>query len=368
MLQSIKGKILLGLALISYVFVFSNIFVGTPVYAASGTINISCAQINAAYKNAKFDGPLYSTTINGEKINYVNNRNGHPSGSYLKLGSIDGNVNTSTKNSFLSPKFICVFGNNGSGNTLTVSSSATIYLYPTYGSYNNNYNFYAIYPKNNVCSAIANAIKNNKKTVDNNIHITNNAFNLPANANKIGQIIYKNGSVVGGCPIAQSDVNNSALQIYITPVNQTEPGNTYGVYSSSLIIPPPPSHGGAYSAQKACVGSGIGVGASRNCQTCVRKGINSGYNYVYTDFGCINTSISGVINFVYRLFLVIAFMIALAVIIFAGYLIMVSGGDPDQLNRGKSLLTKAIIGLLVIVFAYVMLTTIGTIFGIKFLA
>jgi hypothetical protein len=61
-------------------------------------------------------------------------------------------------------------------------------------------------------------------------------------------------------------------------------------------------------------------------------------------------------------------MIALAVIIFAGYLIMVSGGDPDQLNRGKSLLTKAIIGLLVIVFAYVMLTTIGTIFGIKFLA
>ncbi len=125
-----------------------------------------------------------------------------------------------------------------------------------------------------------------------------------------------------------------------------------------------------YNINSAC--SGVGSSYSNACMSCISKGIsssgsNSQYNHVYTDFGCINTSVKGIINFTYKLVLTIGFMIAFAVIIFSGYLIMMSGGDPEQLNRGKSLLTKAIIGLLVIVFAYAILITIGNLFNISYL-
>ncbi len=167
-----------------------------------------------------------------------------------------------------------------------------------------------------------------------------------------------------------SSINPSTQEIdfYITSVSRS---TTYNI--SIVSIPntstqgsPPP----AYSTNSAC--SGVGTSYTNACIACVSQGIspsgsNSQYNYVYTDFGCINTSVKGIINFTYKLVLTIGFMIAFAVIIFAGYLIMMSGGDPEQLNRGKSLLTKAIIGLLVIVFAYAILITIGNLFNISYL-
>ena len=121
-----------------------------------------------------------------------------------------------------------------------------------------------------------------------------------------------------------------------------------------------------YSINSSCATQGTVNSQCVSCLTNNGKG-NPNFQYVYTDFGCVNTSLYGVINFVYKLVLTLAFMLAFAVIIFAGYLIMVSGGDPEKLGRGKSLMTKAIIGLLVIIFAFILLNSIGYIFNIQFL-
>ena len=102
-----------------------------------------------------------------------------------------------------------------------------------------------------------------------------------------------------------------------------------------------------------------------SCLSCLQKNTGGQYNYVYTDFGCVNATPSGVINFLYAFLLVIAFMIDLVIFIISGYLIMSSGGDPDKINRGKTLFKNAIIGLLVIIFAMVILQLIGSIFGIS---
>lgn len=159
------------------------------------------------------------------------------------------------------------------------------------------------------------------------------------------------------CKVDNSTVNQinigniSSLEYRSTQITGTNNFISYFYQTSTSIS--------KYSVNSAC-------GGNSQCISCVSKG-GSTYTYVYTDFGCINTSLYGVINFVYKIVLTLAFMLAFAVIIFAGYLIMVSGGDPEKLGRGKSLMTKAIIGLLVIIFAFIMLTSIGAIFNIQFL-
>ncbi|MCL4392755.1 pilin, partial [Patescibacteria group bacterium] len=105
-------------------------------------------------------------------------------------------------------------------------------------------------------------------------------------------------------------------------------------------------------------------GSNSNTQSCLSC-LSNNKNHVYTDFGCVNATPSGVIDFLYAFLLVIAFMIDLVIFIISGYLIMSSGGDPDKINRGKTLFKNAIIGLLVIIFAMVILNLIGHIFGIS---
>jgi Co/Zn/Cd efflux system component len=51
--------------------------------------------------------------------------------------------------------------------------------------------------------------------------------------------------------------------------------------------------------------------------------------------------------------------IAFLLMIFAGFQIITSTGDPEKLNRGKEILTSAIIGLVVIVFSVFLLKLIG---------
>jgi Co/Zn/Cd efflux system component len=51
--------------------------------------------------------------------------------------------------------------------------------------------------------------------------------------------------------------------------------------------------------------------------------------------------------------------IAFLLILFGGFQIMVSAGNPEQMNAGKEMVTSAIAGLLLIIFSVFLLRLIG---------
>lgn len=160
------------------------------------------------------------------------------------------------------------------------------------------------------------------------------------------------------------NVNDVSYTLGVTPSRGGVAKYTYTFYTPTSNIVQSNTTAPQYTATSGCSNSGS---VQSSCVSCLDQNFAPGASpgqYIYTDFGCINTSVYGVINFTYKIVMALAFMIAFAVLIFSGYLIMISGGDPERLNRGKSLMTKAITGLLLIVFAYVILTVIGNIFNI----
>lgn len=83
-------------------------------------------------------------------------------------------------------------------------------------------------------------------------------------------------------------------------------------------------------------------------------------NSISTQIGCIDASSAG--GFTNKLFSLgtgIAGGIAFLLIIFGGFQILTSAGNPERLNEGKELISSAIIGLLMIVFSVFLLKTIG---------
>lgn len=78
-----------------------------------------------------------------------------------------------------------------------------------------------------------------------------------------------------------------------------------------------------------------------------------------TAIGKVNTSASGVITVVFRLFLSIAGILAIFLIISSGYRLMTSRGNPEQVARAREQFTSAIIGLLFLVFSLIILQFIG---------
>ena len=160
------------------------------------------------------------------------------------------------------------------------------------------------------------------------------------------------------------NVSYVSYTIGVTPSRGGVAKYTYTFYTPTSNIVQSNTTAPQYTATSGCANSGS---VQSSCVSCLDQNFGPGASagqYIYTDFGCINTSVYGVINFTYKIVMALAFMIAFAVLIFSGYLIMISGGDPERLNRGKSLMTKAITGLLLIIFAYVILTVIGNIFNI----
>lgn len=83
-------------------------------------------------------------------------------------------------------------------------------------------------------------------------------------------------------------------------------------------------------------------------------------NAISTQIGCIDASSTG--GFVKQLFGLgtgIAGGIAFLLIIFGGFQILTSAGNPERLNEGKELISSAITGLLMIVFSVFLLRVIG---------
>jgi hypothetical protein len=70
-----------------------------------------------------------------------------------------------------------------------------------------------------------------------------------------------------------------------------------------------------------------------------------------TDFGCIPNNPVGFVQKFYGLALGLIGGAGLIGIIYGGYLILTSQGNPMQLDRGKRYLASSITGVLLVVFA-----------------
>lgn len=89
--------------------------------------------------------------------------------------------------------------------------------------------------------------------------------------------------------------------------------------------------------------------ASENNGQCVQ---------VNTAIGRINTTDEGFIINIFLVILGLSGGVAILIIIYAGYLIMTSRGNAEQIQKGRELLTSALIGLLFIIFSFVILETL----------
>ncbi|MCL5438959.1 MAG: hypothetical protein M1268_03145 [Patescibacteria group bacterium] len=80
---------------------------------------------------------------------------------------------------------------------------------------------------------------------------------------------------------------------------------------------------------------------------------------IQTDLGCISTDPVKFVSKFYGLGLGLIGGVSLLFIIYGGYLIMTSRGNPIQLNEGKSFIFYAIIGLLLAIFGFVFIQLIA---------
>ncbi len=80
---------------------------------------------------------------------------------------------------------------------------------------------------------------------------------------------------------------------------------------------------------------------------------------INTALGCISITGTGFITKLLNFGIGIAGGIAFLLIIFGGFQIMTSAGNPERLNEGKELISSAIAGLLMIVFSVFLLRIIG---------
>ncbi len=110
-------------------------------------------------------------------------------------------------------------------------------------------------------------------------------------------------------------------------------------------------------ATKVCEFAGTNVDT---CHACMADGLHA-----WTAFGCIPTDPATFIGQVIGIGVGIGGGIAFLLILFGGFQILMSGGNPERLNAGKELVTSAITGLLIIIFSIFILRLIGvTILGI----
>lgn len=86
---------------------------------------------------------------------------------------------------------------------------------------------------------------------------------------------------------------------------------------------------------------------------------------INTAIGCIPTDPAALFTKFFQFGIGIAGGIAFLLILFGGFQILTSAGNPEQMNEGKELVTSAIAGLLLIIFSVFLLRVIGvTILGI----
>jgi hypothetical protein len=105
-------------------------------------------------------------------------------------------------------------------------------------------------------------------------------------------------------------------------------------------------------AGTGCTANGAGIDVSR---------CDNGDTGIQTAIGCIHvlSSPEVFLSDILRWAVGIGGGIAFLLIIYAGFMIMTSAGNPDRLKAGQELLTSAISGLILLVFSIFILKFIG---------
>jgi len=140
--------------------------------------------------------------------------------------------------------------------------------------------------------------------------------------------------------------------------------------------PPPSSATCGGVTQPCCSGSSCDAGLSCTSGMCLTSnpapmpgnagesptcnyggGTNNGIN---TAIGCIPiTDTNAFIGFILKWAIGIGGGIAFLLIIYAGFMIMTSSGNPERLKAGQELLTSAIAGIIMLIFSVFILRVIG---------
>ncbi len=87
--------------------------------------------------------------------------------------------------------------------------------------------------------------------------------------------------------------------------------------------------------------------------------MNCQANETWTELGCIPNTVPGFVSKFYAIGLGLIGGVSLIFIIYGGYIIVTSRGNPDKLNNGKSYIYYAIAGLLLAIFGYVFIQVIA---------
>jgi hypothetical protein len=82
-------------------------------------------------------------------------------------------------------------------------------------------------------------------------------------------------------------------------------------------------------------------------------------NGVLTDLGCIPNNPYEFVAKFYGIGLGLIGGVALLFVIFGGYIILTSAGDPTQLSKGRSYIYYAIAGLLLAIFGFIFVEVIA---------
>ena len=99
-------------------------------------------------------------------------------------------------------------------------------------------------------------------------------------------------------------------------------------------------------------GSG-GKTPNQQCTSCLKSA------GAWTSIGCIPTEPKAFISKFLNFGIGIAGGISFLLILFGGFSILTSAGNPERLNAGRELLTSAIAGLLLVIFSLFLLQLIG---------
>ncbi|MGE5042075.1 MAG: hypothetical protein ACM3IJ_04180 [Candidatus Levyibacteriota bacterium] len=82
-------------------------------------------------------------------------------------------------------------------------------------------------------------------------------------------------------------------------------------------------------------------------------------NEVATELGCLPNNPIGFVSKFYGIGLSLIGMVGFLFLIYGGYNLMTSGGNPEKLQKGKEYIFYAIAGLLLAVFGFVFIELIA---------
>lgn len=94
-----------------------------------------------------------------------------------------------------------------------------------------------------------------------------------------------------------------------------------------------------------------------DCERCIGSDVSP--KGIPTALGCLATNPAQFIGSLFGIFLSLAGGIALLLIIYSGYRMVTSTGNPEALQGARETLTAAIVGLLFVIFSFVILEIIG---------